>query len=223
MNIRYLTVLVLMITAMSCENGTPPPDSNATSLLIVNGKISNWTLGDSMIIRAYNVDYPLSPADSNFIFGSSQVHKDGSFSILLRQPSPKVYTGGYSYRNFWHPDSTWVISDSNAQYYYCFLGVFHQNWQYYKLIGNTNRPGEGFPQSASIGDYQCYFYFTDRDVSVSGTSTRLSIIPEHESYNVHLKKGWNRDKNIILSRSETIITMEETTDNSFQGEYHIQN
>jgi hypothetical protein len=116
---RFNLLLVLIISfpvvLFSCRDPGTGPISEDT--MTIRGRIENWTLGDTMVIRA--LGNRVNHGDA--LIAESNVDRDGNFSLDLPViPDSLLGEFVWLFNNF-------LVHDTTRNYLYLNLGIFPQN------------------------------------------------------------------------------------------------
>jgi hypothetical protein len=212
-----LLIVVLLLSLSDCnENSTSPPLGNIV-LSDITGKVNNWTMGDTLRAIASRLLNPYGRGDTLFVFGSSSIGNNGSFSLSLLAPPPEIlkrFTNGIS------------LSDTNVKYVgFSGLGVLFPSGMFLgKVLDNSNKP---YPYDYAVGDYYASFEYVDRDADMIGTAKYWSGPAVTDStmiqYSIHYKKGWNRIVDNVVSSGTHLTTHQRTIENVNEGTWFLDN
>ncbi|MDR3628064.1 MAG: hypothetical protein P4L45_14570 [Ignavibacteriaceae bacterium] len=211
---KYLSLFILSIIFFhSCtkDNITNPIETN-TGINLINGKIENWTYGDSITIIASTYASIYSQGDSLYIFGISKVNKDGNFIISLNRP-PNIL-------NIEYANGAYTFSDTGAKFTLLNLMLFTPNGS---LFSNIYNASDNYDQLYHVGGYYIYFEYADRDVILTGKdylNNKLgSIIISHH---IVFKKGWNRISTKIISIDNNVYNFVREVNDTLGGKWFLE-
>jgi len=218
---KLLSLFIVLLSLTGCKEDIVNPPADILALTSLKGRVINWTLGDSVIALAGRQQNIYGRGESLFIFGTSHVNNDGSFSLALSNPPPDLLMG-YANGNYRFSDTAKFCN---------MLGLIlrYPNASFdSKLLHNASEPFSVFiSDTAKIGDYYCYFEYADRDVNMVGTDTYWHDNPPNADtiftrHDLHYKKGWNRIVSTIISK-ETHSRIElRTVKNVSEGHWYYE-
>src|SRR5262245_41079150 len=138
-NLNKLSLIffsVLFLSFSGCKDDGTGPAANG-SLLTISGKANGWALGDTMTAVASRLVSLTGSGSMNFIFGTSAIASDGSFSLALSTPPPEALK---RYRTSLTPSLT--VSDTSTMHVvFGFLGIrLPDGSNYSKALDNANKP-----------------------------------------------------------------------------------
>lgn len=204
---KGLSCIFIIVTALiftSCKNPVEPVANNAGTydsngaIKTINGKIRNWTYGDSLMIA-------MSYSKENLIIcNRAKVNADGSFSMKLEAPPlerPRPFI----------KDPRLHLSDSTA------VLTYMDNFCIFKDSAFTDIPGRKLPaiyrcveylniEGAENMDYYHRYFaewvYASKPLKVTGVTQYNGVPTDSVIYNLDLKKGWNKVHNKILLAKE---------------------
>jgi hypothetical protein len=216
-------VPILFLTLLSCQDSTTNPPASSSALTMLSGRVSNWTMSDSMTALAGRWFNLYGRGDSLFCFGTSRVNTDGSFSLTLSTP-PQVILSGFANGNY-------TFSDTAAKFLIILgLSLQYPNGLYHPmLLHNASEPFSVYiSDTAKIGDYYVHLEYADRDVNMTGTDWQTyssgpnavdTLITHHD---LQYKKGWNRIISKIVSKQSHLRNEQRTVVNATEGNWYLE-
>ena len=206
----FLIWILLCIASCKRQEITGPPEQTAITSL--GGRVVNWSLGDSMNLRAYcGVNPPV-------VLGPSRVTGDGRFSVALPFP-PAQTLGGFGNDNM-------NLSDHAAKFtgFTALIPVYPNGTVFIGRVDNLSRPLVYYAgDSVHIGDFWTYFEYADRDVEATGVTTTISPTTTVATYyNLTFNRGWNRivSKAVSIDR-QGVISEQRTVQNASEGDWYL--
>ena len=206
----FLIWILLCIASCKRQEITDPPEQTAITSL--SGRIVNWSLGDSMNLRAYcGVNPPV-------VLGSSRVTGAGWFSVALPFP-PAQTLGGFGNDNI-------TLSNRSAKFtgFTSLIPIYPNGSVFIGRVDNLSRPPVYYSgDSIHVGDFWTYFEYADRDIEATGVTTTISLTTTVVTYyNLTFKRGWNRivSKTVSIDR-QGVISEQRTVQNANEGDWHL--
>ncbi len=195
-NVKLLVVMLFVVFVFGCSDDESNPVGPETSSTITSlqGKINNWILGSSKLIK-FNV------------FGSSSVDETGNFTIAnLSVPYEDQMKNILNYYSGFTQQP--VLSDENVKYFIVpYLSIVNAS-EPGRSIGSVQKVGTNNP-NLTVGDYFTNYFYLDKPIVIDGVSAySIGGVNYKEVYNnVTLVKGWNRFVNIVYAIDATTNTI----------------
>jgi hypothetical protein len=208
----YSTLLLTWFVVLAGCNTIVDPGSHQSpngTFTFISGTIINWQGADSITVRAENYVGP----SNTYVFDSSTVEHNGTFAVSLSVPPAAALIKLTAIDS---GATTLSISDTSARVCTLNLALYRPNNTSYGAIRNKYQHTS---DSASIGDFNCSYCYSDRDVVHIATTQLVNALGDTVklSFTFQFKQGWNRLKTTLAVKKPHLQLYEGKVDNIPDG------
>ncbi len=156
-NIAILWGCCLILAWSGCNDHAANDAQNTSTLTTIRGQVSNWKLGDSMVVGARVGVYYVGSTLVDNIIGSSNVTIYGAFSFDLPMGPPQFLMKG---------SSLFPISDTTVQFALAEILLWcpSPSGSVLHLYNASDPRSIMYSDSGRVGQYLAQYIYADRDI-----------------------------------------------------------
>ncbi|MCW8804784.1 MAG: hypothetical protein OQK57_10315 [Ignavibacteriaceae bacterium] len=207
--INIVTLLSgLTLFVYNCSETINQPIADE-ALKYIYGRIENYDLGDSVIIKFER----RITLDSIFVFDTSEVNTDGSFILEMKEPLNSFL----SFRNGMQCAGL-SFSDSTVRTY---AELFFHLYKNNKILGGVIGANKEYGNEYEGGDYYTALMYTEKKLQVEGICEGSSGGKDYLMiHKFSLLAGWNKIIVKIEINNDTLIVDKRTINNNFNNTWY---